>query len=40
MQAKKKKTVLTTLTNELFIDFQKLFRCMDFGRGMREGRPF
>jgi DNA-binding MarR family transcriptional regulator len=24
---------------ELFINFQKLFRCMDFGRGMRDRSP-
>jgi DNA-binding MarR family transcriptional regulator len=39
MQAKKKKTVPDTLTNELFINFQKLFRCMDFGRGMKGRAP-
>lgn len=39
MQAKKKKTVTDTLTNKLFIDFQKLFRCMDFGRGMKGRTP-
>jgi len=39
MQAKKKKTDTDKLTKELFINFQKLFRCMDFGRGMRRPVP-
>jgi MarR family transcriptional regulator, organic hydroperoxide resistance regulator len=39
MRAKKKKTDTDTLTKELFINFQKLFRCMDFGRGMRGPVP-
>ena len=39
MQAKKKKTDTDKLTKELFINFQKLFRCMDFGRGMRSPVP-
>ncbi len=39
MQAKKKKTDTDMLTKELFIKFQKLFRCMDFGRGMRSPVP-
>jgi DNA-binding MarR family transcriptional regulator len=39
MQAKKKKTVPDRLTNELFVNFQKLFRCMDFGRGLQGRTP-
>lgn len=39
MQEKKKKTETDKLTKELFINFQKLFRCMDFGRGMRRPVP-
>ena len=39
MQAKKKKIVSDRTTTELFINFQKLLRCMDFGRGMRGPAP-
>ncbi|MBN2106849.1 MAG: winged helix DNA-binding protein [Deltaproteobacteria bacterium] len=39
MRPKKKKAVPDTLTNKLFIDFQKLFRCMDFGRSLHGRNP-
>lgn len=39
MQAKKKQTDVDALTRELFLNFQKLFRCMDFGRGMQGRTP-
>ena len=39
MQSKKKKIVSDGSTTELFINFQKLFRCLDFGRSLKGKAP-
>ena len=39
MQAKKKKIVSDGIATELVISFQKMFRCLDFGRSLKGKAP-